>query len=112
MSTADGRRPMSRPETRAPGLPLAERPLVAAPMAGGPTPVALARAGGAGGGFAFLAGGYKDPDALRAEIEALSSDGRDFGVNLFVPDHTAVDREAFRRYRDELRSDADRYGLE
>src|SRR3954453_1489833 len=111
-STADGRRPMSRPETRPPRLPLAERPLVAAPMAGGPTTGAPARAVGAAGGFAFLAGGYKNPDVLRAEIEELSRDGRDFGVNLFVPDRSAVDPDAFRRYREQLRSEADRYGLD
>ena len=37
------------------------RPIVAAPMAGGPTTVALALAVAEAGGFPFLAGGYKPP---------------------------------------------------
>jgi nitronate monooxygenase len=38
------------------------------------------------GAFAFLAGGYKDADDLRAEMVAVRASGVDaFGVNLFVP---------------------------
>ena len=45
-------------------------PVQAAPMAGGPSSVALGAAVSSAGGFAFLAGGYKRPDALAAEIAA------------------------------------------
>ncbi len=86
--------------------------LVAAPMAGGPTTVALAVAVASAGGFAFLAGGYKSPQALSAEIEELRRTGLPFGVNLFVPARSAVDAAAFRSYAAELQADADRYGLQ
>ncbi|CAM3415804.1 NAD(P)H-dependent flavin oxidoreductase [Stackebrandtia soli] len=86
--------------------------LVAAPMAGGPTTVALATAVAEAGAFPFLAGGYKSVEALAAEIEELRRTGHPFGVNLFVPDRTAVvDAEAFAAYAAALKDDADRYGL-
>ena len=60
-------------------------PVLAAPMAGGPSSVALGAAVSSAGGFAFLAGGYKRPDALAAEIAAARQWGAPFGVNLFAP---------------------------
>ena len=45
-------------------------PIVAAPMAGGPTSVALATAVAGAGGFPFLAAGYKTPEALAGETTA------------------------------------------
>ncbi|MDQ2781248.1 MAG: nitronate monooxygenase [Actinomycetota bacterium] len=85
--------------------------LAAAPMAGGPTTVALAAAVASAGGFPFLAGGYQTPEALSAEIEELRRTGLPFGVNLFVPALSVVDAAAFRAYAAELQADADRYGL-
>lgn len=74
------------------GSPL---PLVAAPMAGGPTTVALAAAVAGAGGFPFLAAGYKSPEQMAGEIATLRSVGAPFGVNLFVPSHgERVDSEA------------------
>jgi nitronate monooxygenase len=65
---------------------LAEVPLVVSPMAGGPSTVELVVAASRAGAFAFLAGGYKKADDLRAEIAAVRAAGVDaFGVNLFVP---------------------------
>jgi len=87
-------------------------PLVAAPMAGGPTTVALAAAVATAGGFPFLAGGYKTPEALSAEIEELRGTGLPFGVNLFVPAVSVIDAAAFGAYVAELQADADRYGLQ
>lgn len=86
-------------------------PIVAAPMAGGPTTVALAAAVAAAGAFPFLAGGYKSPGALGAEIIQLRALAPGFGVNLFVPSSGPVDQAAFAAYAAELQPEADRYGL-
>ncbi|MBD8043559.1 nitronate monooxygenase [Arthrobacter sp. Sa2BUA2] len=86
-------------------------PIAAAPMAGGPTTTALALAVAEAGGFPFLAGGYKAPDALAVEIRQLQASGHPFGVNLFVPAPAKVDEEAFRGYAEELQPEADRYGM-
>lgn len=86
-------------------------PLVAAPMAGGPTTVALAVAVASAGGFPFLAGGYKSPESLSAEIEELRDTGHPFGLNLFVPAVSVIDDAAFDAYVAELQADAGRYGL-
>ena len=86
-------------------------PIAAAPMAGGPTTTALAAAVAAAGGFPFLAGGYKTPEALAQEISVLRAAGLPFGVNLFVPAPETVDEAAFRTYARALQPEADRYGL-
>lgn len=91
-----------------------ELPIVAAPMAGGPTTVALVGAMQGAGAFPFLAGGYKKAEALAAEIRQVRELGGSgtFGVNLFVPGTDAVDAAAFRAYAAELAPEAARYGLE
>ncbi|HYC80284.1 MAG TPA: nitronate monooxygenase [Solirubrobacterales bacterium] len=66
-----------------------ERPIVAAPMGGGPTTPELVRAVGGAGGFGFLAAGYKGADAVEAEMRAVG-EGVRFGVNLFVPGPAAA----------------------
>jgi nitronate monooxygenase len=48
-----------------------EQPIVQAPLAGGPSTPALAAAVCDAGGLGFLAAGYKAPDAVRADLEAL-----------------------------------------
>jgi nitronate monooxygenase len=61
-------------------------PLVLAPMAGGPSTVALAAAVAEAGVFPFLAGAYLSPDRLRDDIDALrSATPKPFGVNIFAP---------------------------
>lgn len=86
-------------------------PVLAAPMAGGPsTPefvVAAARAGSLG----FLAGGYKAPALLGEQLAAVRSETGTFGVNLFAPNPVPVDAAAYRRYRDAVRGDAERFGV-
>src|SRR3954453_15569892 len=52
-------------------------------MAGGPPTVELPRAVSDAGGLGFVAAGYRDAEALRADLLELR--GRPFGVNLFVP---------------------------
>ena len=86
-------------------------PIVAAPMAGGPTTVALAEAVGAAGAYPFLAGGYKSSDALATEIEQLRPRVRGFGVNLFVPSRLIPGRTSFAAYAEELRDEAAAHGV-
>lgn len=59
-------------------------PLVAAPMAGGATTLALAEAVSGAGAFSFLAAGYLSAERLDGEIR-MAADLPAFGVNLFVP---------------------------
>lgn len=87
-------------------------PIVAAPMAGGPSTVALAEAVSRAGGFAFLAGGNKTAEGLGREIEQLRASTGSFGVNLFAPPSTAVDPGSLRRYAARLQPEADLYGIE
>lgn len=87
-------------------------PIVAAPMAGGPSTVSLARAVSSAGAFAFLAGGYKTPEALAAEIDELRQSVSDFGVNLFVPTPGTVDAVAFAIYARELADEGMAHGIE
>lgn len=86
-------------------------PLIAAPMAGGPSTPALARAVAAAGAFPFLAGGNLTPDALAADIAEARRLNTAFGVNLFVLPPWEIDEEAFAAYARELGEDAARHGL-
>lgn len=87
-------------------------PIVAAPMAGGPSSVALGAAVAAKGAFPFLAAGYKTPEAMSTEIAAARSWGGPFGVNLFAPGVIEPDRASFEAYVDRLRPEAERYDVE
>ncbi|WP_042367262.1 NAD(P)H-dependent flavin oxidoreductase [Streptacidiphilus neutrinimicus] len=87
-------------------------PVLAAPMAGGPTTVALVAAAARAGSLGFLAGGYKTPSGLAEEIAAVRAEGLAFGVNLFAPNPVPVDREAFARYARSLADDARAVGLD
>lgn len=94
------------------GLLDSELPIVAAPMAGGPTTVALAAAVHAAGAFPFLAAGYKSAEVFAAELRRRREIGGGFGVNLFVPGAEAVDQEAFRAYAEELEPEAAHHGVQ
>ncbi|WP_225853901.1 nitronate monooxygenase [Micromonospora sp. AMSO31t] len=87
-------------------------PVVAAPMAGGPTTPGLATAVGAAGAFAFLAAGYKTPEAVAAEIAEVRAVGRPFGVNVFVPTPVPVEEAEFRRYATRIAAEGTPYGLD
>jgi nitronate monooxygenase len=87
-------------------------PVIAAPMAGGATRPALVAAVASAGGFGFLAGGYKTPEALAAEMAELTSAGVPFGVNLFVPGPSTLTEADFRRYAGELAAEGTPYGLD
>jgi nitronate monooxygenase len=89
----------------------AELPVVQAPMAGGPSTVALAAAVSSAGGFGYVAGGYLSPDALLAELARFRElAGGPVGVNLFVPSAPG-DTAAIRAYAAELEPVAARFGV-
>jgi nitronate monooxygenase len=80
------------------------RPVVVAPMAGGPSRPELVIAAAQAGALGFLAAGYKTPAAMAAEIAAVrSGTSAPFGVNVFVPGLPCVDRKALDRYLGALR---------
>jgi nitronate monooxygenase len=76
-----------------------ERPIVLAPLAGGPGTPALAAAVSEAGGLGFLPAGYLGADVLAdriAELRTLTS--RPFGVNLFVPSLEPAAPEVYAAY--------------
>ncbi len=87
-------------------------PVLAAPMAGGPSTPALVIAAARAGSLGFLAGGYKTADALVDEIAAVRAEQVPFGVNLFAPNPVPVDPDAFRSYARRIQSEGDHYGLD
>ncbi|WAP53651.1 nitronate monooxygenase [Streptomyces sp. S465] len=86
-------------------------PVWAAPMAGGPSTPALVKAAARAGGIGFLAGGYKTPHDLAAQIAQVRDDGLPFGVNLFAPNPVPIAADHYRAYARALQKEADRYGL-
>lgn len=95
-------------------------PLIAAPMAGGPSTPGLVAAAAAAGGIGILAAGYKTLSAMGAELETTRELTNDrLGINLFVPAPSGRDgkRSPSARaalvagYREHLQPDADRYGV-
>ncbi|MGV9426507.1 nitronate monooxygenase [Streptomyces sp. NPDC003656] len=86
-------------------------PIVQAPMAGGVSTPELATAVCEAGALGFLAGGYRAPDALRADIERLRGlTDRPFGVNLFLPQWQTADPAAVEAYARGLAGESARYG--
>ncbi|MFZ4842115.1 NAD(P)H-dependent flavin oxidoreductase [Mycetocola saprophilus] len=77
-------------------------PIVAAPMAGGPSTPALVSAVAEAGGLGFVAAGYLSLDALSAQLEQLS--GRRFGINIFAPNEAdpGIDPAVYAAYREQL----------
>ncbi|WP_199512471.1 nitronate monooxygenase [Nucisporomicrobium flavum] len=88
------------------------RPLVVAPMAGGPSTPALVTAASRAGATAFLAAGYKTPAAVEDELRTVRGAGTPYGLNIFVPVPPPADVEPLERYRALLQPEADRYGVE
>ncbi|WFE49302.1 nitronate monooxygenase [Micromonospora sp. WMMD1155] len=87
-------------------------PIIAAPMAGGPSTPALAAAVSAAGGLGFLAAGMIDTDRLVADVaEVRARTDRPFGVNLFLPDPGGVDEAAVRAYAERLAPQAAQRGV-
>src|SRR3954447_19281167 len=93
--------------TRATGARL---PVVAAPMAGGPTTPELVAAACDAGAFGVLAAAYTTPDTFRSHIRAVRAHtDAPFGVNVLLPQPYDVDEAQvaaaialLRPYADEL----------
>lgn len=82
-------------------------------MAGGPSTPALAAAVSNAGGLGFVAGGYRSPAQLAADIVAArAATSGPVGVNLFVPQPNDVDLVALDDYADLLEPLAEHYGVE
>lgn len=89
------------------------RPVVVAPMAGGPSTPELAAAGSNAGGLGFLAAGYLTADGLAERVTAARKlTTEPLGVNLFVPQPSAGTSEQIQAYAAELAGEAQRYGVE
>ena len=87
-------------------------PVVGAPLAGGPSTPALAAAVCEGGGFGFVAAGYKSAACVAREIgEVRAMTQRPFGVNIFFPTRVEADEEAVNAYAGSLVGEAERYGV-
>ncbi len=94
-------------------LPSLAVPVLAAPMAGGPSTPALVDAVAAAGGLGFLAAGYKPTAAVVSEIEAVRRGGaRTFGVNVFLAGAATTDPAGVAAYRERLRPLAASLGVE
>jgi nitronate monooxygenase len=86
-------------------------PVIAAPMAGGPSTTAMVIAAARAGSIGFLAAGYKSADVVRAEIEVVKAAGIPFGMNVFAPNPVPIARAAYREYASLMQREADRFGL-
>jgi nitronate monooxygenase len=97
------------------GVVLAEvirRPVIVAPMAGGPASTDLISAAAAAGALAFVAAGYRSASQMREQVDAVrAATAEPFGVNVFVPGEPASDREALARYVGALSASALAAGL-
>jgi nitronate monooxygenase len=92
---------------------LLRRPVVVAPMAGGPSTADLVIAASAAGALGFLAAGYKSAAAMRAEMDAVEASGAGpYGVNVFVPGAPAPDPETVRDYVAGLAAEAGALGVQ
>lgn len=85
-------------------------PVLAAPMAGGPTTPALVTAAAAAGSLGLLAGGYRGAAQLAEQIREVRSGTSTFGVNLFAPNPIPVDPAAYTEYALALAPVAGRFG--
>ena len=84
-------------------------PIVAAPMAGGPSTPRLAAAVSQAGGLGFLAAGYLSAQRLAEDVaETRKLTAAPFGVNVFMPESAAADPEAVRSYAEHLAAEASR----
>src|ERR1700712_581151 len=86
-------------------------PVLAAPMAGGPSSPAMAIAATRAGSLGMLAAGYKTAQAVEAQIKQLRSESIPFGVNIFAPNPLPVDADLYRRYAAVIQRDAEQFEL-
>lgn len=86
-------------------------PVIAAPMAGGPTTPEFVIATARGGFLGFLAAGYQTAEKFAADVATVRAAGVPFGVNLFAPNPVPVDLDRYRAYAARLQAEADAYGV-
>lgn len=86
-------------------------PVLAAPLAGGPTTPALVLAAAEAGSLGFVAGGYRTPESLAEQLTAVREGTDRYAVNLFAPNPVPVDAAAYAAYRERLAPLADRFGV-
>ncbi len=90
---------------------LIRRPVVVAPMGGGPSTPGLVAAAAQAGALGFLATVGRGADQVRQDMAAVRAlTGEAFGVNLFVPGPPAGRPEDVRRYVASLAADAEALG--
>src|SRR4051812_30084871 len=88
-----------------------EKPIVLAPLAGGPSTPELAAAVANAGGLGFLGAGYLSGDALADQLRATRRlTTRPIGVNLFVIAGAAADPATYSDYVAALAPEAERLG--
>ncbi|MFF7455679.1 nitronate monooxygenase [Kitasatospora sp. NPDC008115] len=86
-------------------------PVIAAPMAGGPSTPELVAAVSGAGGLGFLAAGYRSAGETFEQVrEVRKLTDRPFGLNLFVPAEPG-DPAVVAAYRERLRPEAGRHGV-
>ncbi len=90
----------------------ATSPVVAAPMAGGPSTPELVLAAAAAGSLGFVAGGYLTGEALDEQLTRVRAETELYAVNLFAPHPVAVDPAAYAAYRELIRAAAEPYDVE
>jgi NAD(P)H-dependent flavin oxidoreductase YrpB (nitropropane dioxygenase family) len=87
-------------------------PVLAAPMAGGPTTPALVLAAAGAGSLGFLAAGDPPAPTLAVQVTGMAAETEVYGVNLFAPHPVPVDPLAYAAYREALRPLAARLGVD
>lgn len=87
-------------------------PVLAAPMAGGPTTTDLVVAAADAGGLGFVPGGYLTPEAFADALADARGRTSTYAANLFVPEPLPVDPAEYDEYRRLLEPLADAAGVE
>src|SRR6201997_4052058 len=88
-------------------------PVVAAPMAGGPSTPQLAAAATDAGGLGFVASGYLTADDFASRLaKARELTSGPLGANLFVPQPPVANQPDIDRYAEALAGEAQRYGAQ
>ena len=87
-------------------------PVLAAPMAGGPSTPQLAAAATNAGGLGFVPAGYLSAEVFAERLEAAQRlTTGPIGANLFVPQPSAATPAATAAYAEALAGEAHRYGV-
>ncbi|WP_375384168.1 nitronate monooxygenase [uncultured Microbacterium sp.] len=87
-------------------------PVLAAPMAGGPSTSEFVVATGRSRSLGFVAAGYKDIATLTDQIATVRASGLAFAVNLFAPNPVPISPDDYRDYARLLQPEADTYGID